>query len=55
MRWNYSFPIVQFYIEGFGTRIRLDHNQNGGVTVLYSREGISIKLLSSEISPIKSF
>ena len=55
MRWNYSFPIVQFHIEGFGTRNRLDHNQNGGVIVLYSREGISTKLLSSEISPIESF
>ena len=50
-----SFPIGQFHIEGFGTPIRLDRNQNGGGIMLLSREGIPIKLLSSDIAPIESF
>ena len=50
-----SFPIGQFYIEGFGTHVRLDRNQNGGGIMLLSREGIPIKLLSSDIASIESF
>ena len=50
-----SFFIGQFHIEGFGTAIRLDRNQNGGGIMLFSRESIPIKLLSSEIAPIGSF
>ena len=38
-----SFPIGQFHIEGFGTPIRLDRNQNGGGITLLSEEGIPIK------------
>ena len=37
------FPIGQFHIEGFGTPIRLDRNQNGGGITLLSEEGIPIK------------
>ena len=50
-----SFPIEQFHVEGFGTSIRLDRNQNGGGIMLLSREGIPIKLLSSDIAPTESF
>ena len=50
-----SFPIGQFHIEGFGTHVRLDRNENGGGIMLPSREGIPIKLLSSYIAPIESF
>ena len=55
MKLDDSFPIRQFYIEGFGTFIRLDHKQNGGGIMLLSKEAIPIKLLSSEIAPMKSF
>ena len=50
-----SVPIGQFHIEGFGTPIRLNRNQNGCGTTLLSREGIPIKLLFSDIAPIESF
>ena len=49
------FPIGQFHIEGFGTPIRLDRNQNRGAIMLLSREGILIKLLSSDIALVESF
>ena len=49
------FPIGQFHIEGFGTTIRLNCKQNGGGIMLLSKEGIPIKLLSSNIAPDQSF
>ena len=49
------FPIGQFHIEGFNTPTRLDCNQSGGTIMLFSKEGIPIKLLSSGIAPVESF
>ena len=42
-----SFPTRKFHTEGFGKSIMLDCNQNGGEIILFSREGIPIKLLFS--------
>ena len=50
-----SFPIGQFFIEGFGITYRVDRNANGGGIMLFVREDIPSKLLSVEISPREAF
>ena len=54
-KFDDSFPIGQFHIEGFSTPIRLDRNITGGGIMLFSREGIPIKLLSLDAALIESF
>ena len=44
-----SFPVSQFYADGFTTPYRLDRNQNGGGIMLYIRECISSKSLTNKI------
>ena len=42
-----SFPISQFYIEGFSTPFRLDRNDVGGGILLYVREDIPAKEINT--------
>ena len=50
-----SFPNSQFLINGFSAPYRLDRNNRGGGIILYIREDIPSRLLSTEISPIEGF
>ena len=50
-----SFPLSQFYIDGFVLPFRLDRDSHGGGIMLYFCEGIPIKLLSSEVIPPEGF
>ena len=45
-----TFPINQFIIDGYNAPFRLDHNKNGGGIMLFVREGIPVKLLSTATS-----
>ena len=51
------FPNAQFVIIGYSTPFRLDRNQNGGVLLLYVREGIPCKILKEYTpeKPIENF
>ena len=50
-----SFPIGQFFLNGYSTPFRLDCNAHGGGTLLYVREDIPSKLLLVEENPIEGF
>ena len=50
-----SFPAGQFKIPGFASPFRLDRNQNGGGIIVFVRENIPVKYLSSEDKPIEAF
>ena len=50
-----SFPAGQFKIPGFALPFRLDRNQNGGGIIVFVREDIPAKYLSSEDKPIETF
>ena len=50
-----SFPLWQFYIDGFDTPIRLDCNKNVGGIMIFVREDVPAKLSSSETAPIKGY
>ena len=50
-----SFPIGQFLKRGFSTPFRLDRCCHGGGILLYIREDIPSKLLSTEENGIKGF
>ena len=39
-----TFPLGQFYVDGFTMPYRLDRNRNGGGVLIYVREKHSIKL-----------
>ena len=41
-----SFPVNQFFINGFSTPYRLDRNRNGGGIIIYVREDITSKMLT---------
>ena len=41
-----SFPISQFYINGYTSPYRLDRNGKGGGILVYVREDIPSKLIS---------
>ena len=41
-----SFPVNQFFINGFSTPYRLDRNRNEGGIIIYVRENISRKMLT---------
>ena len=43
-----SFPIGQFFINGFSSSFRLDRDRNGSGILLYIRENIPSKLLTIE-------
>ena len=50
-----SFPVGQFFIEGFCTPYRLDRNSKGGGILLHVKEDIPSNLITVDISPIESF
>ena len=47
-----SFPAGEFKIPGYASPLRLDRNQNGGGILVFEREDIPVKFLSSEEKPI---
>ena len=50
-----SFPAGQFEIPVYAPPLRLDRNQNGGGILVFVREDIPVKFLSSEEKPIEVF
>ena len=52
---DHSFPDGQFFLDGFGTPFRLDRNGNGGGIVLFTRNDIPAKVVSTDGRPIESF
>ena len=50
-----SFPDGQFFLDGFGTPFRLDRNRNGGGIMLFIRNDIPAKVVSTDDRPIESF
>ena len=46
-----SFPVNQFFINGFSTPYRLDRNRNGGGIIIYVREDITSKMLTKHKFP----
>ena len=50
-----SFPAGQFKIPGYTSPFRLDQNQNGGGILVFVREDIPVKFLSSEEKPTEAF
>ena len=49
------FPDGQFFLDGFGTPFRLDRNRNGGGIMLFIRNDIPAKVVSTDDRPIESF
>ena len=45
-----SFLSVLVHLEGYATPCRFDRNENGGGILLYIREGITSKLLTTDLS-----
>ena len=43
-----SCPVGNFVTDGFGTPYRLDHDSNGGDTMLYVREDFPSNFLASD-------
>ena len=50
-----SFPDGQFLLDGFGTPFRLDRNRNSGGIMLFIRNNIPAKVVSTDDRPIESF
>ena len=50
-----SFPTSQFMINGFSAPFRLDRNEKGGGIILYTREDIPSRLVSTESSQAEVF
>ena len=50
-----SFLDDQFFLDGFGTLFRLDRNANGGGIMLFIRNDIRAKAVSTDDSPSESF
>ena len=50
-----SFPTSQFMINGFSAPFRLDRNCKSGGIILYIREGIPSRLVSTESGQVKGF
>ena len=46
-----SFPICQFFIEGYSPPFRLDRDVNGGGVIIYVKEDIPVKLLKDHATP----
>ena len=46
-----TFPLGQFYVEGFTMPYRLDRNRNGGGVIIYVREDIPSKILEKHKLP----
>ena len=55
-KFDGSFPTSQFFmINGFSTPFRLDQNDKGGGIILYIREDIRSRLVSTESSQVEGF
>ena len=54
-RLDESFPKGQFLTKGFSEPQRLDRNSKGGGIMLFIREDIPSKLLSTEKNSIEAF
>ena len=50
-----SFPTSQFMINGFSALFRLERNDKGGGIILYIREDIQSRLVSTESSQVEGF
>ena len=50
-----TFPNGQFFVDGFGTPFRLDWKRNGGGIILFIRDDIPAKVVSTDDRPIESF
>ena len=50
-KFDDTFPLGQFYVEGFTMPYRLDRNRNGGGVIIYVREGITRKILEKHKIP----
>ena len=50
-----SFPVSQFLIDGYTPPFRLNCDNNGGGIMLFVREDIPCKLLSTENHPMEGF
>ena len=50
-----SFPTSQFMINGFSAPFRLYQNDKGGDIILYIREDIPSRLVSTESSQVEGF
>ena len=48
-----SFPVGQFLIDGYGSRIRLDRHIHGGGLMLFVRDDILCKILFLENKPME--
>ena len=46
-----TFPLGQFYIEGFRTRYRFDRDRNGGDVMIYTREDTLSKIIGKHELP----
>ena len=46
-----TFPLRQFYVEGFTMPYRLDRNHNGGGVIIYVRGDIPSKILEKHKLP----
>ena len=46
-----TFPLGQFYVEGFTMPYRLDRNRNGEGVIIYTREDIPSKILEKHKLP----
>ena len=51
---DYTFPDGQFFLDGFGKPFRLDRNRNGRSIMLFIRNGIPGKVVSTDDRPIES-
>ena len=49
------FLVGQFFLDGFGTPFRLVRNRNGGGIILFVRNDIPAKVISTDDRPIESF
>ena len=54
-KFDDSFPIGNFLIDGFSTPYRLDRDSNGGGLMWFVREDISSNLVEAEAKPIEGF
>ena len=50
-----SVPDGQFFLDGFGTPFRLDRNRNGGGIMLFIRNDIPAKVVSTDGRAFESF
>ena len=46
-----TFPLGQFYVDGFTMPYRLDRNRNGGDVIIYVREDMPSKILEKHKLP----